>query len=74
VASEAGQFYLEEVDESMQSDSSLQEYVDKAIAKKKEELFNYFNKVQSGAHPVVGEGFMEEMSEFYLDFDFNSKT
>ena len=56
----------------MQSDSSLQEYVDKAIAKK-EELFNYFNKVQSGAHPAVGEGFMEEVSEFYLDFDFNSK-
>lgn len=57
----------------MQSDSGLHEYVDKAIAKKKDELFTYFNKTQSVANPTVGEGFMEEMSGFYLDFDFNSR-
>lgn len=73
MGSEAGQLYLEEVDESMHSDSGLQEYVDKAIAKKKEELFTYFNKAQSVANPAVGEGFMEEVSEFYLDFDFDSR-
>jgi hypothetical protein len=71
VASEVGQLYLEKVDESMQSDSCLQEYVDKAIAKKKEELFTYFNKAQSIVNLVVGEGFMEEVSEFYLDFNFD---
>ena len=64
VASEAGQLYLEEVDESLQSDSGLQEYVDQAIAKKKEELFTYFNKAQSVANPAVGEGFMEEVNKF----------
>ena len=73
VASEAGQLYLEEVDESVHSDSGLHEYVDKAIAKKREELFTYFNKAQSVANPAVGEGFMEEESEFYLDFYFDSR-
>ena len=73
MASEVGQLYLEEVDESVHSDSGLQEYVDKAITKKKEELFTYFNKAQSIVNPVVGKGFMEEMSKFYLDFDFDSR-
>ena len=57
----------------MHSNSSLQKYVDKDIAKKKDELFTYFNKTQSVANPVVGEGFMEEASEFLLGFDFNSR-
>jgi hypothetical protein len=64
VASKAGQLYLEEVDESVQSDSGLQEYVDQDIAKKKEELFTYFNKAQSVANPTVGKGFMEDVIEF----------
>ena len=52
--SEAGQLYLEDVDKIMQSDSRFQKYVDKVIAKRKEELFTYFNKTQSVANPAVG--------------------
>ena len=74
MASEAGQLYLEEVDESVQSDSGLQEYVDKAIAKKKEELFTYFNKAQSVANPAVGEGFMEEVNSLTNHPDLQSLT
>ena len=73
VAREVGQLYLEEVDKSMQSNSGLHEYVDNAIAKKKEDLFTYFNKAQSIANPTVGEGFLEEVSDFFLDLDFDSR-
>lgn len=44
MANEVGQLYLKKVDEGMQSDLSLQEYVEKAIAKKNDESFTYFNK------------------------------
>jgi hypothetical protein len=72
VASEVGQLYLEELDENVQNDSGLHEYVKNVIAKKKKELFTYFNKAQSVANSAIGDGFMEEVIEFYLDFNFDS--
>ena len=62
VANEAGQLYWEEVEESVQSQMGLQEYVDKAISKKKEELFTIFAKAQTVANPAHGVGFMEQVS------------
>ncbi len=62
VANETGQMYWEEVEESIQSDVGLQEYVDKAISKKKEELFTVFNKAQAIANPAYGVGFLEQVS------------
>lgn len=62
VANEAGQMYWEEVEVSIQSDGGLQEYVDKAISKKKEELFNMFAKAQAVANPAHSLGFLEQVS------------
>ena len=62
VANEAGQMYWEEVDVSSQSDVGLQEYVNKAISKKKEELFTNFVKAQAVANPSLGVGFLEQVS------------
>jgi hypothetical protein len=62
VANEAGQMYWEEVDVNSQSDVGLQEYVDKAVSKKKEELFTNFVKAQAVANPSLGVGFLEQVT------------
>jgi hypothetical protein len=62
VANEAGQMYWEEVEVSIQSDGGLQEYVDKAISKKKEELYTIFGKTQAVANPAHSPGFLEQVS------------
>ena len=49
------------MDESIQSELGLQEYVEKAIVKKKEELFTTFNKASSVANPALGPEFMQEV-------------
>lgn len=67
VANETVQLYWEEVEEGSQSDVGLQEYVDKAISKKKEELFTAFNKASSIANPAFGPAFMEQVSVINFD-------
>lgn len=54
--------YWEEVEESNHSDIGLQEYVDKAISKKNEELFTMFSNAQAVANPAQSLGFMEQVS------------
>lgn len=67
VSNEAAQLYREEVEEVSQSDLGLQEYVDKAVSKKKEELLTAFNKAQSVANPALGPGIMEQVCVKLID-------